>query len=122
MQNRAVIAGGLMFAFGVIVTPLLISGRPSYVEVAGHVYDAAGSAALTPVAGAVVSNDWDSTTSTTNAQGEFWMRVRRVAADEFIKFSARSGETAACHLRVGPLDSRTVDVVMNGPMQRSRCM
>ena len=111
-----------MFAFGVIVTPLLISGRPSYVEVTGHVYDAAGGAALAPVAGAVVSNDWDSTTSTTNAQGEFRMRVRRVAADEFIKFSARSGERAACDLRVGPLESRTVDVVLNGPTQWSRCI
>jgi len=121
MQNRAVVAGVLVLTFGAIVMPLLISS-PSYVDVVGHVYDAAGHAALTPVAGAVVSNDWDSTTSTTNAQGEFRMRVRRVAADEFIKFSARSGETAGCHRRVGPLESRTVDVVLNAPMQRSRCM
>ena len=100
MQHRALVAGVLVVAFGIIATPLVISSRPSYVEIAGHVYDTVGRADPTRVAGAVVSSDWDSTTSTTNAQGEFRMRVRRVAVDEWIKFSARSGETTGCHLRV----------------------
>ena len=122
MQNRATVAGVLVLVFAGIVGTLSVSSRPSYVHIAGHVYDATGRATLTPVAGAVVSTDWDSTTSTTDAQGEFRMRVRRVAEDEWIKFSARSGETAGRHRQVGPLESRTVDIVLGEPMQRWRCM
>ena len=114
MQKRSVVNGVLMIGLAGIVTAPLVSSRPSHVEIAGRVYDAAGQA---PVAGAIVSNDWDSTTSTTNAQGEFRMRVRRVAADEWIKFSARSAERVACHRRVGPLTSTgvAVEIVLNRP-------
>ena len=120
MPNRTVVRGVLVLAFGAIVAAPLLSSRASHVDIVGHVYDAAGRG--TPVAGAVVSNDWDSTTSTTNTQGEFHMRVRRVAADEWIKFSAWFGDTAGCHRQVGPLESRTVEIVLNDPTQRVRCL
>lgn len=37
-----------------------------------------------PVAGATVSNNWDQTTATTDQSGRFVIRVKRVAADEFM--------------------------------------
>jgi hypothetical protein len=40
---------------------------PSHVDVSGHVYEAD---AATPVAGAIVSNNWDSTTATTIVLGD----------------------------------------------------
>jgi hypothetical protein len=117
MHHRTVLRGFVLLALAAIVAAPLLSSRPSHIEIAGHVYVDGG----TPVPGAVVANDWDGTTSTTNAQGEFRMRVRRVAADEWIKFSARAGETAGCHRRVGPLESRTVDIVLGAPTQPWPC-
>jgi hypothetical protein len=98
----------------VAIVAVSISSRPSHVEISGHVYGGVDGA---PVVGATVSNDWDSTTVTTNALGEFRMRVRRVAVDEFIQFTARSGETAGCHRRIGSFESRRVDIVLNDPTQ-----
>ena len=99
---------------GVIVAPL-VSSRGSHVDISGKVYERDDAVDdLVPVAGAVVSNDWDSTTATTDAQGEYRLRVRRVAADEFIKFTAHVGERAGCHQRVGS-ESRTVDIILNHP-------
>ena len=109
MPNKAIVAAVLVLSLGAILT---MSSRSPYVDVSGHVY--AEDAARTPVVGAVVSNDWGPTTATTNARGEFRLRVRRVAADEWIKFTARVGETAACHRRVGPLESRPVDIHLFG--------
>ena len=101
MRNKARVAGIFVLVFGAIVTALVFSSRPSYVDVVGHVYES--YSAERPVAGAVVSNDWDSTTAKTNDQGEFRLRVRQVAVDEHIKFTARSGErtnaAAAASLR-----------------------
>ena len=105
---------------GVIVAPF-VSSRGSHVDISGTVYERHDAVDdLVPVAGAVVSNDWDSTTATTDAQGEYRLRVRRVAADEFIKFTAHVGERAGCHQRVGS-ESRTVDIILNHPaLERCR--
>ena len=113
MRNKGV-AGTLVVLSLAAILAVSVSSRPSHVEISGRVYDGADRA---PVVGAMVSNDWDSTTATTNDLGEFRMRVRRVAADEFIKFTARSGETAGCHRRIGPLQSSSVEIVLNDPAQ-----
>jgi len=113
MRSIRIVAGVLLLT-AVIVAPF-VSSRGSHVDISGKVYerdDAVDN--LRPVAGAVVSNDWDSTTATTDAQCEYRVRVRRVAADEFIKFTAHVGERAGCHQRVGS-GSRTVDIILNHP-------
>src|SRR5688572_13666620 len=102
MQNSVIVTTVVVLSLGAILTTS--TSRPSHVEMSGHVYQRLGSAGpppLSPVSGAVISNDWDSTTATTDARGEFRVRVRRVAADEWIKFTARAGESAGCHRRIG---------------------
>jgi hypothetical protein len=118
MHTKAKAAGIFVLVFGAIVTALSLSSRPSYVDVVGHVYES--HSAEIPVAGAVVSNDWDSTTAKTNDQGEFRLRVRQVAVDEHIKFTARSGERTAYHRRVGSLKPTPVVIVLNDPNRLER--
>jgi hypothetical protein len=117
MQHRLVIA--IVAVLLLFAASLLDARRPSYVEIEGHVYerfDPAKAAPVAPVSGARVSNDWDSTAATTNHLGEFQLRVRTVAGDEWIKFTARAGEMAACQRRLGSLKLRTVDIFLEDPM------
>ena len=104
---------------------LFLSRRPSYVVIEGHVYqrlDPIKAVPVAPVSGATVSNDWDSTSATTDHLGAFHLRVRRVAGDEWIKFTARAGEMAGCERRLGSLKPRTVDIFLKEPMRRlGRC-
>jgi hypothetical protein len=117
MQNTRVIAGvALVLLVGAF---LFVPRRPSYVEIEGHVYegfDPIKSVPLAPVSGARVSNDWDSTTATTNRLGEYHLRARRVAGDEWITFTARAGEIAACQRRLGSLRPGRVDIFLKDPM------
>ena len=124
MPNRLIVTSVVVLSLGAILT-LSASRRPSHVEIAGYVYDRLDSprrSPARPVSGAVISNDWDSTTATTNDRGEFRLRVRRVAADEFIKFTARAGESAGCHRRIGSLESMPVRIVLNDPMHGLGCV
>jgi hypothetical protein len=118
MENKLVIASvALVLLLGAF---LFISRHPSYVEIDGHVYerlDPIKTVPVAPVSGAAVSNDWDSTSATTDRLGAFHLRVRRVAGDEWIKFTARVGEMAACQRRLGSLKPRTVDIFLSDPMQ-----
>ena len=118
MQRRLVIAAvALVLLLGAF---LFDSRRPSYVEIEGHVYerfDPTKGTPVAPVSGASVSNDWDSAAATTDHVGEFHLRVRRVAGDEWIKFTARSGDMAACQRRLGSLKPRTIDIFLKDPMQ-----
>jgi hypothetical protein len=117
MQNRLVIASvALVLLLGAF---LCGSRRPSYVDIEGHVYerfDPTKAMPVAPVSGARVSNDWDSTAATTDRLGAFHLRVRRVAGDEWIKFTARAGDMAACERRLGSLRLRTVDIFLKDPM------
>ncbi|SRR6266496_2666737 len=121
MENKLVITSVvLVFLLGAF---MFISRRPSYVEIEGHVYerfDPTKASPVAPVRGARVSNDWDSTSATTDRLGEFHLRVRRVAGDEWITFTARVGEMAACQRRLGSLKLRTVDIFLKDPNQRAR--
>ena len=122
MENRLVITSVVMLLLGAF---LFISRRPSYVEIEGHVYerlDPIKAVPVAPVSGARVSNDWDSTSATTDHLGAFHLRVRRVAGDEWIKFTARAGEMAACERRLDSLKVSTVNIFLKEPMQRlGRC-
>jgi uncharacterized protein (UPF0297 family) len=123
MPNRVIVVSAVVLSIGAMWM-LSASRRPSHVEVFGHVYerlDSPGRAPANPVIGAVISNDWDSTTTTTNDRGEFRLRVRRVAADEFIELTARAGESAGCHRRIGTLETTPVKIVLNDPMQGPGC-
>jgi hypothetical protein len=42
------------------------------------------------------------------------VRVRRVAADEYMQFTARADGAAGCHRRIGSLESIPVDIVLDG--------
>ena len=118
MENRLVITSVvLVLLLGAF---LFVSRRPSYVEIEGHVYerlDPINAVPVAPVRGARVSNDWDSTSVTTDRLGAFHLRVRKVAGDEWIKFTARAGEMAGCQRRLGSLKLRTVDIFLKDPMQ-----
>src|SRR5205823_2559140 len=69
---------------------LWLRKRPRFQTVEGRVYarfdEVRGPA--DPVVGAKVSNNWDQTTATTDSSG-FVIRVRRVAADEFMSFVSK---------------------------------
>jgi hypothetical protein len=114
----------LVLLLGAFVT-LSVSRRSSYVEVKGHVYqefDATGRGPVGPVSGAKVSNDWDSTTATTDSLGEFHLRVRRVAEDEWVKFTARAGEEAGCQQVLSPLTQGMVEIFLKeSPQGPGRC-
>jgi len=120
VRKGAGVVASVLLSLGAILT-LSASRRPSYVDISGHVYERLDSGERAAVIGAVVSNDWDTTTATTNVLGEFRLRVRRVAPDEFMKFTARDGEAAACHLRVGSLESIPVDIILNVPRRSGGC-
>jgi len=115
MQNRNVIAGvALMLLVATLVT-LSVSRRPSYIEIEGHVYERyepTRDAPAGPIGGAKVSNDWDSATATTDSLGAFHLRIRRVAGDEWIKFTARAGERSACEQRLGSAKPAAVDIFL----------
>ena len=113
-KQRVAMAAVVLLSLGIFLGPL-VSGGPSYVWVSGRVYKELGprGTPVNPVSAATVSNDWDSTTAMTNARGEFRLRVRRVAADEWIKIVARAGDTAACQRRLGPVERHTVDIVLD---------
>jgi len=118
MQKRVVIAGlALMLLVATSVT-LSVSRRLSYIEIEGHVYeryDPARHVPAGPVGGAEVSNDWDSAAAVTDSLGAFHLRVRRVAGDEWIKFTARTGERSACERRLGSAEPRAVDIFLKDP-------
>jgi hypothetical protein len=68
-----------------------------------------------PVAGALVSNNWDQTTATTDQSGRFVVRVRRVAADEFMVLRVESGGKTACQRLAGTATGRDVlEIFLDG--------
>lgn len=115
---RNAVTFGVVLSLGAVL--MAVSRPPSHVDISGHVYESDSfGGARAAVAGAVVSNDWDSTTATTNAQGEFRLRVRRVAEDELIKFTARAGHKAGWHRRVGSVKPQPVHIVLSDPIETS---
>jgi hypothetical protein len=111
------VSAAMALLTGAFVT-LSVSRGPSYIEIEGHVYEAYDPiwhAPVGPVSGAKVSNDWDSATATTDSLGKFHLRIRRVAEDEWTKFTARAGEMAACERRLGALKPGAVDIVLKDP-------
>ena len=57
-----------------------------------------------PVANAVVSNDWDATTTTTDADGSFRLPLtKRVAADEFVVVTVRTRNVVFAQPMLGAL-------------------
>lgn len=114
---RKAIAALVGLSLGVLLP--VVSGPPSHIDVSGHVLEADSlGRTRTPVAGAVVSNDWDSTTARTNARGEFHLRVRHIAVDESIKFTARAGQNAGWHRRIGSSKPHPVEIVLRDPIER----
>ena len=76
-----------------------------------------------PVVGAKVSNNWDQTTATTDSNGHFVIRVRRVAADEFMILRVETGATAACQRLAGTSTGHQVLEIFldGGPFGHQRC-
>jgi hypothetical protein len=75
-----------------------------------------------PVAGATVSNNWDQTTATTDQSGQFSIRVKRVAADEFMVIHVDAGARAACQRLAGTASPNPLELFLDGgPFGTQRC-
>jgi hypothetical protein len=75
-----------------------------------------------PVAGAAVSNNWDQTTATTDQNGRFVIRVKRVAADEFMILRVELAGRAACRRLAGTATGPILDIFLDGsPFGSQRC-
>ena len=96
-----------------------------FTTVEGHVYARRDNVRgpVDPVVGATVSNNWDRTTATTDSSGRFAIRVKRVAADEFMDLRADSGGTVACQRLAGTSRDRYVIEIFldGGPFGHQRC-
>lgn len=90
----------LIVAGFAIVRPSIASRAPDH-DVRGRVY--AAPAAPRPVVGASVSSDSgpDWPTTTTNDAGEFRLRVRRVADDEYITLKVAARGRVVCRRLLG---------------------
>jgi hypothetical protein len=75
------------------------------MTVEGYVYSAMDLARrpVAPVPTAIVSNDCDTTTTTTDAAGHLSIRIRRVAADEWIIVRVHASDKVACQKRNGSI-------------------
>jgi hypothetical protein len=128
MVNRhtkfAAIAGLILVACAVALS-LTWRPSPSYMTVEGYVYSAMDLARgpVSPVPAAVVSNDWDTTTTTTDAAGHFAIRIRRVAADEWIIVRVQASDKAACQKLNGsiPAGYRVSLFLDGGPLGSQEC-
>jgi len=75
-----------------------------------------------PVAGATVSNNWDRTTATTDQSGRFVIRVKRVAADEFMILRVDVAGKAACRRLAGTATGPILEIFLDGsPFGSQRC-
>jgi hypothetical protein len=96
LRAAAIVLGGLLFAIDVL-------DRPPATVISGHVYgglDHSGPSA--PVPDALVSNDWDATTSTTDVNGDFRLPLsHRLADDEFVVLTVRAGDVTVRQQMIG---------------------
>jgi hypothetical protein len=94
---------------------------PAYTMIEGRVYEALDPVRgpMRPIAGAAVSNNWDDATTKTDADGRFALRVRRVAADEFLSLRAQIGDKAACRRLAGGGAGHRIDLFADGGPFRS---
>jgi len=76
-----------------------------------------------PVVGAKVSNNWDQTTATTDSSGRVVIRVRLVAADEFMVLRVETGAQAACQRLAGTsTGGHVLEIFLDGgPFGHQRC-
>ena len=75
-----------------------------------------------PVTAATVSNNWDQTTATTDQSGRFVIRVKRVAADEFMILRVDVGGKAACRRLAGTATGPNLEIFLDGsPFGSQRC-
>jgi hypothetical protein len=70
---------------------------------------------LDPVVGAKISNNWDQTITATDSNGRFTIRVKRVAADEFVVLRVDWGVKLACQRLAGTSRDRdAVEIFLDG--------
>jgi hypothetical protein len=95
--HRGVIAA-LLVTMGIVWASSRSPARPSYGRIRGRVYAALDRAVgpVNPISGAVISNGWDSATTTTDEGGYFQLRIQCPAEDERLTLKARSGNSEAC--------------------------
>jgi hypothetical protein len=96
---------GVAALFFGLLSAIFLFNRPREVtEIKGHVFSGFKKyvGPVGPVSGAVVSNDWDSTTSTTDDSGYFRLALtKKVAADEFVVLTVKSGDTVVRQPMIG---------------------
>jgi hypothetical protein len=104
---------------GVLLLPIVVFTRPTNdrVTLQGFVYghrDAQGNLHA-PVAGATVSNDWDSTAAVTDEFGRFRISVPRIAGDEFLVITVRFGNIESRRRLMGGAAGDPLLIVLPGP-------
>ena len=112
MHVRRLGAVALLVGF---VSVIFLLNRPATTEITGHVYRGLNDhfGPFDPVNGAVVSNDWDSTTTTTDAVGYFNLPLtKRIAGDEFVVVTVRSGDIVFRQPMVGAPHRQDVQIVL----------
>jgi hypothetical protein len=123
VERRAIV--GAIILTSVLAFPLISRRSPSYRTLEGQVYATMDPVRgpVSPLPGAVVSNDWDTATTTTDAAGRFAIRVRRVAGDEWVTVRVRVGGKEACQRLTGAIpDGYRVSLFLDGGFHRTqRC-
>ena len=104
---------------GIVLLPTVVSTRPANerTTLEGFVYghrDAQGKLQA-PIAGATVSNDWDGATAVTDRVGHFRIRIPRVAGDEFVVITVRTGNTQSRHHLLGGALRDPLQIVLPEP-------
>jgi hypothetical protein len=97
-------AGAAALLLGLLCAILLLNRAREPTEIEGHVSSGFNNylGPVDPVSGAVVSNDWDSTTSTTDENGYFRLALtKRIAGDEFVVLTVQSGRAVTRHSSIG---------------------
>jgi hypothetical protein len=97
------IASHAIAIFIVLAGAVLIRPSNDRSVIEGFVYSGAGAEGRlqSPVAGATVSNDWDGAVASTDRLGHFQISVPRIAGDEFVVVTVRTGNTESRHRMAG---------------------
>ena len=100
------------------------AGDHGFRTIEGRVYARLdnGREPVDPVAGATVSNNWDQVTATTDHSGRFVIRLKRVAADEFMILRVDAAGNAACRRLAGTAAGPILEIFLDGsPFGTQRC-
>jgi hypothetical protein len=86
--------------------------REPKTTIEGEVYVEGWSALSRPLVGAVIATNQGPETTTTDSHGQFTLRIRRIAPDEFVVVTASAAGKAAPRRSVGYGPTIQMNIVM----------